>query len=314
MLLNVHRNHKAYEGRGEVGKWVVWRWGKREVIYISLHCHHQNDSSIKMGSDESHFNVPLIVRDKVRRQCSQTTTFEEKGQSKRNGTEVLQPPAYRLTARPGRLTIRPVCLYLRLCVLCLSIRLPSILPLSQYSPVVHLSGSSISIFAYSPSFLCLRIRLSSILPLSQYMPIVHPSSVSVFAYRPSFLCLSIRISSVRPLSQYSPTVHPSSVSVFAYRPVFLCLTIRLSSSLPLSQYLPTIHPSSVSVCAYRPSFRCLSIRLPSILPLSQHFPVLWPLYSPTTLYLIRQGSIFLSSVSPFTYPSIYQPSRLHLSK
>ena len=89
MLLNVHRNHKAYEGRGEVGKWVVWRWGKREVIYISLHCHHQNDSSIKMGSDESHFNVPLIVRDKVTRQCSQTTTFEEKGQSKRNGAEAL---------------------------------------------------------------------------------------------------------------------------------------------------------------------------------------------------------------------------------
>ena len=26
-------------------------------IYISLHCHHQNDSCIKTGSDESHFNV-----------------------------------------------------------------------------------------------------------------------------------------------------------------------------------------------------------------------------------------------------------------
>ena len=26
-------------------------------IYISLHCHHQNDSCIKMGSDASHFNV-----------------------------------------------------------------------------------------------------------------------------------------------------------------------------------------------------------------------------------------------------------------
>ena len=28
--------------------------GKREIIYLSLHCHHQNDSFIKMGSDESH--------------------------------------------------------------------------------------------------------------------------------------------------------------------------------------------------------------------------------------------------------------------
>ena len=68
---------------------MVWRWGKREIIYLSLHCHHQNDSSIKMGSDESHFNVSLIVRDKVTRQCPQTTAFEEKGEPKRNRTEVL---------------------------------------------------------------------------------------------------------------------------------------------------------------------------------------------------------------------------------
>ena len=44
---------------------------------------------IKVGSDESHFNVSLIVRDKVTRQCPQTTTFEEKGQPKRIRTEVL---------------------------------------------------------------------------------------------------------------------------------------------------------------------------------------------------------------------------------
>ena len=37
-----------------------------------------------MGSDESHFNVSLIVRDKVTRQCPQTTTFEEKGEKKDN--------------------------------------------------------------------------------------------------------------------------------------------------------------------------------------------------------------------------------------
>ena len=57
--------------------------GEREIIYLSLHCHRQNDSCIKMGSDESHFNVSLIVRDEVTRQCPQTTTFEEKGESKR---------------------------------------------------------------------------------------------------------------------------------------------------------------------------------------------------------------------------------------
>ena len=30
-----------------------------EIIYLLLHCHHQNDSCGKMGSDESHFNVSV---------------------------------------------------------------------------------------------------------------------------------------------------------------------------------------------------------------------------------------------------------------
>ena len=51
-------------------------------IYLSLHCHHQNDFCIKVGNDESHFNVSLIVRDKVTRQCPQTTTLEEKREPK----------------------------------------------------------------------------------------------------------------------------------------------------------------------------------------------------------------------------------------
>ena len=58
--------------------------GGGEIIYLSLHCHHQNDSCIKMGRDESHFNVSLIVRDKFTSgQCRQTTTFKEKGEPKR---------------------------------------------------------------------------------------------------------------------------------------------------------------------------------------------------------------------------------------
>ena len=62
--------------------------GEREIIYLSLHCHYQNVFCIKVGSDESHFNVSLIVRDKVTRQCPQTTTFDEKGEPKRIRTEV----------------------------------------------------------------------------------------------------------------------------------------------------------------------------------------------------------------------------------
>ena len=58
------------------------------ILYLSLHCYHQNDSCIKMGSDESHFNVSLIVRNKVTRQCPQTT-FEEKGREpKRIRTDI----------------------------------------------------------------------------------------------------------------------------------------------------------------------------------------------------------------------------------
>ena len=105
---------------GEKGEKGVWRWGKREVIYLSLHCHHQNDSCIKMGSDESHFRmIPALrcaamkailmfqqeVMDKVTRQCPQTTTFLKRKES-RSGIEPrsFRLPAYRLTARPNRLT------------------------------------------------------------------------------------------------------------------------------------------------------------------------------------------------------------------
>ena len=66
-------------------------WGGGEIIYLPLplHCHHQNDSFIKMGSDENHFNVSLIVRDKVTRQCPQTTTFEGKGEPKQSVEPLL---------------------------------------------------------------------------------------------------------------------------------------------------------------------------------------------------------------------------------
>ena len=53
---------------------------------------------IKMGSDESHFNVSLIVRDKITRRYPQTTTSEEKREPKRYRTEVLpltSLPPYR---------------------------------------------------------------------------------------------------------------------------------------------------------------------------------------------------------------------------
>ena len=90
MVLNVHRNHKAYLGRGEGGGEDVWRWGKREIIYLSLHCHHQNDSCIKMGSDESRFNVSVGSDGHSHKTASTNhNLFEEKGEPKRIRTEVL---------------------------------------------------------------------------------------------------------------------------------------------------------------------------------------------------------------------------------
>ena len=50
------------------------------LLYLSLHCHHQNDSCIKMGREESHFNVSLIVGTK----SQDDNFFEEKGEPKRN--------------------------------------------------------------------------------------------------------------------------------------------------------------------------------------------------------------------------------------
>ena len=79
--------------------------GGGEIIYLLLHCHHQNDSFIKMGSDERHFNVSLIVWDKVTRRCSQTATSEVNGEPKRIRTEVPLLTSLRLTARPNRLKL-----------------------------------------------------------------------------------------------------------------------------------------------------------------------------------------------------------------
>ena len=71
---------------------------KREIIYLTLCYHHQNDSCIQMGSSESHFNVSLTVRGRVARQCRQITISDEKGKPERYQTEVLpltSLPPYR---------------------------------------------------------------------------------------------------------------------------------------------------------------------------------------------------------------------------
>ena len=69
---------------GEKGGEGVWRWGERESIYLSLHCHHQNDSCIKMGGDESHFNVSVGSDGQSHKTVSTNhNLFEEKGEPRR---------------------------------------------------------------------------------------------------------------------------------------------------------------------------------------------------------------------------------------
>ena len=89
MVLNVHRNPKAYLGRGEAGR--GYGGGGRGRLYLStatLSTH--DDSCIKMGSDESHFNVSVGSDGQSRKTVStKHNLFEEKGELKRYRTEVL---------------------------------------------------------------------------------------------------------------------------------------------------------------------------------------------------------------------------------
>ena len=74
--------------------------------YISLNCHHQNDFCIKMGSDESRFNVSVGSDGQRHKTVSANhNLFEEKREPKRYRTEVL--PLTSLTpyhwAKPAHL-------------------------------------------------------------------------------------------------------------------------------------------------------------------------------------------------------------------
>ena len=78
-------------GRGAGG-------GGRGRVYTYRCTVTTNDFCIKMGSDESHFNVSLIVRDKVTRPCPQNHNFwrERRAEAVSN----RGPSAYQPTALP----------------------------------------------------------------------------------------------------------------------------------------------------------------------------------------------------------------------
>ena len=96
MVLNVHRNHKAYWGLGEGGEGGMEVGKEGRLLYTYRYTIiTRMTPALRWGSSESHFNVSINVRDKVIRQCPQTTTSEEKREPKRIRTEA--PPLTSLT-------------------------------------------------------------------------------------------------------------------------------------------------------------------------------------------------------------------------
>ena len=71
----------------EEGKW------RKPYLSKELHCHYQNDSCIKMVNDESHFNAPWIVRDKVTETASTEHIFwwERRAEAESNHGPAYQP-------------------------------------------------------------------------------------------------------------------------------------------------------------------------------------------------------------------------------
>ena len=92
MVFNDHRNHKAYYERGGGGG--VWRGGMEgggegRIYTYRYTVTTRMTPALRWAAMRAIFNVSLIVRDKVTRQCPQITTFEEEGEPKRIRTEVL---------------------------------------------------------------------------------------------------------------------------------------------------------------------------------------------------------------------------------
>ena len=79
---------------GVGGVEAVWSWEKREITYLSLHCLRQNDSCIKMGSEEGHFNVTVGSDGQSHRTVSTNHNLLKRKES-RSGVE---PRSFRLPA------------------------------------------------------------------------------------------------------------------------------------------------------------------------------------------------------------------------
>ena len=88
---------------------IYLSWRKREIIYLSLHCHHQNDSCIEMGSNESHFNVSVGSAEQSHKTVSTNHNFsEEKGEPKRHQAAALPLTSLNYSALPLGQTVSQI--------------------------------------------------------------------------------------------------------------------------------------------------------------------------------------------------------------
>ena len=70
--------------------------GEEGDYNLSLHCHHQNDSCSKMGSNERHFSVSVGSDGQSHKTVfTNHNPFEEKGEPK---VVILEPRSFRLPA------------------------------------------------------------------------------------------------------------------------------------------------------------------------------------------------------------------------
>ena len=96
-MLGTGRRGKGGMGVGEEGDYIYICIS----IYLSIYIYVTTSMALALrwAAIESHFNVSLIVRDKISRQCPQTTTFwrERRAEAESNrGSSAYQPNALPL--------------------------------------------------------------------------------------------------------------------------------------------------------------------------------------------------------------------------
>jgi len=63
----------------------VWRWGEREIIYLSVLCHHQNDFTLRWAAIRA--ICFIMVRDKSQDSVHRSQLLKRREKDSRSGFE-----------------------------------------------------------------------------------------------------------------------------------------------------------------------------------------------------------------------------------